>query len=73
MAQLYFPLFQSYQSNRERSRKDRGLEGLVLAYFLLNDLLLGMVVGDNENKEEKVQLEAVLQNLSNKSNFKVNF
>jgi hypothetical protein len=45
---------------------------VILAYFLLNDLLLGMVVGDKENKEEKGQLETVLQNLSNKSNFKVN-
>jgi len=47
-------------------------KAVVLAYFLLNDLLLGMVVGDNENKEEKDQLKAVLQNLADKSNFKVN-
>jgi hypothetical protein len=45
---------------------------VILAYFLLNDLLLGMVVGDKENKDEKGQLETVLQNLSNKSNFRVN-
>jgi hypothetical protein len=45
---------------------------VILAYFLLNDLLLGMVVGDKENKDEKGQLETVLQNLGKKSNFKVN-
>ena len=46
-------------------------KNLVLAYFLLNDLLLGRVVGDN-NREEKSQFEVVLQNLASTSNFKVN-
>ena len=44
---------------------------VVLAYFMLNDLLLGMVVGDKENKEENSQFEIVLQNLAAEANFKV--
>ena len=44
----------------------------ILAYFMLNDLLLGKVVGDKENKEEMGQLESVLQNLATETNFEVN-
>ena len=47
-------------------------KAVVLAYFLSNDILLGTVVGDDENKEEKSQLKTVLLNLANTSKFKVN-
>jgi hypothetical protein len=47
-------------------------KALILAYYTLNDLLLGRVVGDKENKKENSQLETVLQNLANETNFKVN-
>jgi hypothetical protein len=44
----------------------------ILAYYTLNDLLLGRAVGDKDNKKENSQLETVLQNLANDTNFKVN-
>jgi hypothetical protein len=47
-------------------------KAVILAYYTLNDLLLGKVVGDKENKKENSQLETVLQNLANETNFKVN-
>jgi hypothetical protein len=47
-------------------------KAVILAYFMLNDLLLGKIVGDKENKEETSQLESVLQNLAAETNFKVN-
>ena len=47
-------------------------KSVILAYFMLNDLLLGKVVGDKENNEEISQLESVLQNLAAETNFKVN-
>jgi hypothetical protein len=47
-------------------------KSVILAYFILNDLLLGKVVGDKANKDEISQLESVLQNLAAKTNFKVN-
>ena len=50
----------------------QNVKALILAYYTLNDLLLGKVVGDKENKEENSQLEMVLQNLANETNFKVN-
>jgi hypothetical protein len=43
---------------------------LILAYFLLNDLLLGKFVGDKENSREISELETALQNLA-EVNFKV--
>ena len=43
---------------------------LILAYFLLNDLLLGKFVGDKENGIETGELETALQNLA-EANFKV--
>jgi hypothetical protein len=44
----------------------------ILAYYMLNDLLLGKAVGDKDNKKENSHLETVLQNLANETNFKVN-
>ena len=38
---------------------------------MLNDFLLGIVVGDKDNMEENSQLEIVLQNLATEANFKV--
>ena len=47
-------------------------KAVISAYFMLNDLLLGKIVGDKENKEEISQLESALQNLAAETNFKVN-
>ena len=44
-------------------------KALVYAHFLLNDLLLGTVVGDKNIKKEKVQLELTLQKLGDKASF----
>jgi hypothetical protein len=48
------------------------VKAVILAYFMLNDVFLGKVVGDKENSEEVSQLEGVLQNLAGETNFKVN-
>ena len=47
-------------------------KAVISAYFMLNDLLLGKVVGDKKNKEEISELESVLLNLAAETNFKVN-
>ena len=47
-------------------------KAVILAYFTLNDILLGKVVGDKKITEEINQLEGVLQNLAAETNFKVN-
>ena len=45
---------------------------IISAYYALNDLLLGKVVGDKENKNESHQLESALEKLGTNTNFKVN-
>lgn len=47
-------------------------KAMISAYFMLNDLLLGKVVGDKENEEEISQLESALKNLAAETNFTVN-
>ena len=48
------------------------VKSMISAYFMLNDLLLGKVVGDKDSKEETSQLEAVLLKLAAETSFKVN-
>ena len=47
-------------------------KAIILAYYTLNDLLLGKLVGDKENKKESYQLENNLGILANNTSFKVN-
>ena len=47
-------------------------KAIILAYYTLNDLLLGKLVGDKENKKESHQLESDLEILANNTSFKVN-
>jgi hypothetical protein len=49
-----------------------GAKTIILSYYTLNDLLLGRVVGDKENKKEPHQLEKLLQTLVEGTVFKVN-
>jgi hypothetical protein len=46
-------------------------KNLVLAYFLVNDLLLGRFVGDKDNTREIHELDVALQSLA-EANFIVN-
>jgi len=47
-------------------------KAIILSYYTLNDILLGKIVGEKENKKEANQLESVLQILANNTDFKVN-
>jgi hypothetical protein len=47
-------------------------KAIILSYYTLNDLLLGKLVGDKENKKENHQLESDLEILANNTSFKVN-
>jgi hypothetical protein len=49
------------------------VKAAVLAYYLLNDLLFGRVVGDNDSEEESLELDDVLLGLASESNVKVSF
>jgi hypothetical protein len=47
-------------------------KAIILAYYTLNDLLLGKLVGDKEYTKESHQLESDLEMLANNTSFKVN-
>jgi hypothetical protein len=47
-------------------------KAIILSYYALNDLLLGKVVGEKENKKEMQELESALEILAKNINFKVN-
>lgn len=47
-------------------------KNLILAYYMLNDVLFGKVIGEVDNKKESLALEIVLLNLANESNVKIN-
>ena len=47
-------------------------KNLILAYYMLNDVLFGKVVGEVNNEKESSALESVLLNLANGSNIKAN-
>ena len=48
-------------------------KALMLAYYTLNDLLLGKVVGERENNKESQALQTVLEDLAKDTYFNVNF
>ena len=68
----YFSSLSTKDGSKEISQDFQTATELVLAYLLLNEVLLGKVVGDKENLEESIILESVLQNLSVEDNFRVN-
>ncbi|HLN90007.1 MAG TPA: hypothetical protein VK253_08075 [Candidatus Binatia bacterium] len=45
----------------------------ILAYYTLNDLLFGKVIGEKDSRKESLALEDILLSLANESNVKVNF
>ncbi len=47
-------------------------KAIILAYYTLNDTMLGKLVGDIEYKNENIQLETALETLANETDFKVN-
>jgi len=47
-------------------------KNLILAYYMLNDILFGKVVSEVDNEKEILALETVIVNLANESNVKVN-
>jgi hypothetical protein len=66
----YFNGLNPDEEIKENSPNFQTVKTLIFAYFLLNDLLLGKLVGDKENSRETSELETALQNLA-EANFKV--
>ena len=60
------------EANKENSVNIPDAKNLILAYYMLNDILFGKVVGEMNNEKETSALERVLVNLANGSNVKFN-
>jgi hypothetical protein len=58
---------------KESSLNFENAKAAMLAYYTLNDVLFGIVVGDLDNVKESVALESVLLRLADGSNVKVSF
>jgi hypothetical protein len=67
----YFDSLKPEDDLKETHPNFQDAKAIINAYYTLNDLLLGKVVGEKDNKKEKHQLESVLQILVNNTNFKV--
>lgn len=57
---------------KENNLNIQKAKAVILAYFTLNDLLFGKVIGEKDSQKESLALEGVLQGLANESNVKVN-
>ena len=68
----YFDGLNPDEDQKENHPNFQDAKALISAYFMLNDVFLGKVVGDKENSAEVSQLEGALQNLAAETNFKVN-
>ena len=69
----YFDELNLEEDLQEAHPNFRDAKAAILAYYTLNDLLLGKIVGEKDNKKESLVLENALQNLAKETNFKVNF
>ena len=66
----YFNGLNPDEGVKENPPNFQTVKTLILAYFLLNDLLFGKLVGDKENVRETGELETALKSLA-EANFKV--
>jgi hypothetical protein len=51
----------------------RNVKNAILAYYLLNDLMFGKVIGVLNSEKEVIALDGILLELANESNIKVSF
>ncbi len=72
-AHLYFKGLNLKDDFPEVHPNYQDAKALIFSYYLLNDLLLGKVVGDEEVEKESIELELALQSLATDANVEVNF
>jgi hypothetical protein len=68
----YFDALSVDDDNKDSLPNFQSAKAIIVAYYTLNDLLLGKLVGDKENKKESHQFESDLEILANNTSFKVN-
>ncbi|TFH22276.1 hypothetical protein E4G67_04575 [Candidatus Bathyarchaeota archaeon] len=68
----YFDGLKPEDDQKDNSVNAPNAKNLILAYYMLNDVLFGNVVGEVDNEKENQALESALLNLANGSNVKAN-
>lgn len=58
---------------KESALNTQNAKAVILAYYTLNDLCFGKVIGEKDSLKESLAFESVLLGLANESNVKVNF
>jgi hypothetical protein len=67
----YFESFKTEFDLKETHPNFQDTKNIIIAYYILNDLLLGKVEDEKDNKKEIHQLESILQLLANNTTFAV--
>jgi hypothetical protein len=67
----YFDGLKLEDDLKEAHPNFRDAKSIIIAYYTLNDLLLGKAVREKDNRKEKHQLDSVLQILAYNTNFEV--
>jgi hypothetical protein len=68
----YFYNLKLEEDQLETHPNSKDTKAVILAYYTLNDILLGKIVGEKDIKEEILVLETALRDLGNETNVKVN-
>lgn len=69
----YFDTLETDDSPRDAALNIQKVKAVILSYFILNDLMLGKVIGEKDDQEEIFELEDVLFSLNKDSTAMVNF
>ncbi len=64
----YFDTVKVVDNQREVHPNFEDIKAVIMAYYTLNDLLLGKVVGEKDNKEESLSLEVFLKRTADEKN-----
>jgi hypothetical protein len=68
----YFDVLKPEDYQKDDALNIPNIKNSILAYYMLNDVLFGKVVGEVNSEKESLALESVLSNLANGSNVKAN-
>ncbi|HEX7481985.1 MAG TPA: hypothetical protein VF350_00770 [Candidatus Bathyarchaeia archaeon] len=68
----YFDELKPEANQKDNNVNIANAKNLILAYYMLNDILFGKVVSEVDNEKESLALETVIINLANGSDVKIN-
>ena len=70
---VYFDALKPNDTSKDATLNVQNVKTIILAYFILNDIMFGKVVDVKDDHKEILELEEVLLGLAKESTLKVNF